>query len=126
MAQKGKGSTGDDRRSEWENEHMTKITYIDTTGKHHEVEAGSAVTVMQAAREHDVPGITADCGGTCACGTCHVIVSPEWVDRLPAAGDVELLMLEFALNREKNSRLSCQIKVDPSLDGLVVHVASDQ
>ena len=105
---------------------MTTITYIDTAGKHHVVEAKPDATVMQAAKEHDVPGILADCGGACACATCHVIVPPEWANRLPPASEVELQMLEFALNREANSRLSCQIKADSTADGLVVYVASDQ
>lgn len=105
---------------------MPKITYIDTSGKHHVVDASKAATVMQAAKEHDVPGILADCGGACACATCHVVVDPEWVNRLPPAAEVELQMLEFALNREENSRLSCQLRVNEGLDGLIVRVASDQ
>lgn len=105
---------------------MTKITYIDTAGTHHVVNALPGISMMQAARDHAVPGILADCGGACACATCHVVIAPEWADRLPPPGDVELQMLEIALNRETNSRLSCQITIDENLDGMVVTVASDQ
>jgi len=105
---------------------MTKITYIDTTGMRHVVDAKPDTTVMQTGKQYGVPGILADCGGACACATCHVIVDAAWVSRIPPAAEVELQMLEFALNREDNSRLSCQIKVEPSLDGLVVRVASSE
>jgi 2Fe-2S ferredoxin len=105
---------------------MIRINFIDTHEERHEVEASRAATLMQAAKEHDVPGILAVCGGACACATCHVIIAPEWAGRLPAAADPELQTLEFALNRETNSRLSCQIKVTPDLDGLVVRVASNE
>jgi 2Fe-2S ferredoxin len=105
---------------------MTKITYIDPAGNHHVVDALPGSSLMQAARDHAVPGILADCGGACACATCHVVIAPEWVDRLPPPEDVELQMLEIAMNREANSRLSCQIRIDRELDGLVVTVASDQ
>lgn len=90
------------------------------------VDAGAATSVMQAAKDHAVPGILADCGGACACATCHVVVAAEWASKMLPATDVELQMLEFALNREANSRLSCQIKVDQSLDGLIVRVASSE
>jgi ferredoxin, 2Fe-2S len=105
---------------------MTKITFIDTAGNHHVVDALVGSSVMQAAKDHDVPGILADCGGACACATCHVIIAPEWAGRVPPPGDLELQMLDIALNREANSRLSCQIRIDQDLDGLVVTVASDQ
>ena len=105
---------------------MIKISFIDTNEGRHEVEASQAATLMQAAKQRDVPGIFAVCGGACACATCHVIIEPEWADRLPPAEDLELQTLEFALNRQTNSRLSCQIKATPDLDGLVVRVASDE
>jgi ferredoxin, 2Fe-2S len=106
---------------EWQ---VTKITYIDITGARHVVDGKPNTTVMQNAKDNSVPGILADCGGACACATCHVIVDEGWVSRIPAASEVELQMLEFAINREANSRLSCQIKVEDDLDGLVVRVAA--
>lgn len=105
---------------------MTKITYIDPAGNHHLVDALPGISMMQAARDHAVPGILADCGGACACATCQVIIAPEWVDRLPPPADLELQMLEIALNRETNSRLSCQITIEENLEGMVVRVASEQ
>src|SRR5262245_25171552 len=106
--------------------HMTKITFFDATGRQHDVYVSLGGTVMQVAKENEVPGILADCGGACACATCHVIVEKPWFDRIPAATDFELEMLEFAMNREANSRLSCQIKIEESLDGIVIRVPSDQ
>src|ERR1700739_2205418 len=105
---------------------MTTIKFIDSTGTSHLVDTGSAATVMQVAKDHLVPGIFADCGGACACATCHVVVADDWAGRLAPPSDVELQMLEFALHREGNSRLSCQIKVAPTLDGLELRVASSE
>jgi ferredoxin, 2Fe-2S len=73
-----------------------------------------------------VPGIDADCGGACACATCHVYVDPAWLDKLPPKDDMEETMLDFAQDVQKTSRLSCQIKVTPELDGLVVRTPKTQ
>lgn len=105
---------------------MITITFIGQEGSRHDVEAVAGESVMQAARDHGLPGILADCGGACACATCHVVVADEWADRLPALGDVENEMLEFAVNREAGSRLSCQVQIGPELDGLVVRIPPDQ
>jgi 2Fe-2S ferredoxin len=105
---------------------MTKITYIEPLGVAHVVDARDGGSVMEAAIKHDVPGIDADCGGACACATCHVYVDEAWLARLDAPSDIEASMLEFAKNVAPNSRLSCQIKVTPALDGLTVRLPESQ
>jgi len=105
---------------------MAKITYIEHTGKEHVIDAPNGQTVMEAAVKHAVPGIDADCGGACACATCHVYVDPEWLAQTGEAGSMEQSMLDFANDVEDNSRLSCQIKVSEALDGLVVRLPKSQ
>ena len=106
---------------------MAKITYIEWNGTRHEVEVRPGMTVMEGARDNNVPGIDADCGGACACSTCHVYVAPEWVDRLPPRDPMESDMLDFAWQPDPvRSRLTCQIKVTPALDGLVVQMPEKQ
>lgn len=105
---------------------MPKITYIEHTGKEHVVEAPVGQTVMEAAVKHAVPGIDADCGGACACATCHVSVDPAWADKTGEASSMEQSMLDFANDVEDTSRLSCQIKITPELDGLVVRLPKSQ
>ena len=73
-----------------------------------------------------VPGIDGDCGGICACATCHVYVDPAWLDKLPPKQEMEETMLDFAQDVRPNSRLSCQITVTPALDGLVVRTPKSQ
>jgi 2Fe-2S ferredoxin len=95
---------------------MAKITYIEHSGKAH-----------QGARDNGIPGIEADCGGACACSTCHVYVAAEWVDKLPKKQAMEEDMLEFAYEPDPDrSRLTCQLKVHPGLDGLVVQMPERQ
>lgn len=105
---------------------MPKITYIEASGKEHVVEAPVGQTVMEAAVKHAVPGIDADCGGACACATCHVYVDPEWLDKTGDRSSMEESMLDFANDVEDNSRLSCQIRVSEGLDGLVVRLPKSQ
>jgi ferredoxin, 2Fe-2S len=105
---------------------MPKVTYIQHDGTVDTVEAPSGTTVMEAAIDNDVPGIVAECGGACSCATCHVYVDPEWLEKIPPAEPQEEGMLECALDRRENSRLSCQISLDDSLDGLVVRVPEAQ
>jgi len=105
---------------------MPKITYIEDNGKEHTVEVPVGWTVMEGAVKNRIPGIDADCGGACACATCHVYVDPAWADKLPPREDMEQSMLDFALDVMPNSRLSCQIKVRPELDGLVVRMPKSQ
>jgi len=105
---------------------MPKITYIEHSGTEHVVEAPAGQTVMEAAVKHAVPGIDADCGGACACATCHVYVDPDWQAKTGEASSMEASMLDFAENVEPNSRLSCQIKLTAELDGLVVRLPKSQ
>lgn len=102
---------------------MARITYIEHDGKAHVVEVPTGMTVMEGARDNNVPGIEADCGGACACSTCHVYVAEDWVDRLPAKDAMEQDMLDFAYEPDPvRSRLTCQLRVTDALDGLVVHL----
>jgi 2Fe-2S ferredoxin len=105
---------------------MPKITYIEQSGKEHVIDAPVGQTVMEAAVKHAVPGIDADCGGACACATCHVYVDPEWLAKTGDRNSMEESMLDFAYEVEDNSRLSCQIKVSDALDGLVVRLPKSQ
>jgi len=105
---------------------MAKITYIEHNGTEHVVDAEPGMTVMEAAVKNSVPGIEAECGGACACATCHVYVDPAWKGKLGDREDMEEDMLDFAFEVEDNSRLSCQIKVTAELDGLVVKVPEKQ
>ena len=91
---------------------MAKITYIEHSGKEHVVEVANGMTVMEGARDNNIPGIEADCGGACACSTCHVYVDAAWVEKVPAKDDMETDMLDFAYEPdEKLSRLTCQMTV---------------
>jgi 2Fe-2S ferredoxin len=105
---------------------MAKVTYIEHGGAVHHVEIPSGVSVMEGANRFTIPGIDGDCGGACACGTCHVYVEEGWFDRLPPMDELERDMLDFAFDVRPNSRLSCQIKVDDRLDGLVVRCPARQ
>ena len=106
---------------------MPKITYIEHNGTQHEVEVSTGMTVMEGARDNNIPGIEADCGGACACSTCHVYVDESWVDKLPAKQPMEADMLDFAWEPDENrSRLTCQIKVTDDLDGLIVNMPAQQ
>jgi 2Fe-2S ferredoxin len=105
---------------------MPKITYIEFDGTEHTVEVRNGLTVMEGAIKNNVPGIDADCGGACACATCHVYVDEAWREKTGKASAMEESMLDFAQNVEPNSRLSCQIKVTDALDGLVVRMPEEQ
>ncbi len=105
---------------------MPKITYITHDGKHHEVEAAEGTTVMENAIRNSVPGIEAECGGACACATCHVYVDDAWRSRVGSPDIMEEDMLDFAYEPSEGSRLSCQIKITSDLDGLVVRVPEKQ
>ena len=105
---------------------MTKITFIDASGQSRTVEAQVGSTVMETALRNSVPGIEAECGGACACATCHVYVAPEWTEVTGKASQMEEDMLDFAFEVRPNSRLSCQIKVSENLDGLVVTTPGKQ
>ena len=106
---------------------MAKITYIEHNGKEHVVDVASGLTVMEGARDNNIPGIEADCGGACACSTCHVYVDETWVEKLPAKDAMEEDMLDFAWEPDTvKSRLTCQLKVTDDLDGLVVRMPEKQ
>ena len=105
---------------------MPKIKYIEHNGKEHEVEVPVGWSVMEGAVKNLIPGIDADCGGACACATCHVYVQEPWLDKLEPKSDMEETMLDFAQELEPNSRLSCQIKVTTELDGMVVKTPKSQ
>ena len=105
---------------------MTKITFIDAAGQSRTVNAEDGSTVMETALKNAVPGIEAECGGACACATCHVYVEESWVEKLPKAESMEEDMLDFAFDVRPSSRLSCQIKVGPALDGLIVSTPEKQ
>jgi len=105
---------------------MTKITYIAFDGTRFDVEAQNGSTVMENAIRNSVPGIEAECGGACACATCHVYVDEAWTDVVGPPAPMEEDMLDFAWEPQVNSRLSCQIVVRDELDGLVVRVPEKQ
>jgi 2Fe-2S ferredoxin len=105
---------------------LAKITYIEHDGTEHTVEVRTGLSVMEGAIKNRVPGIDADCGGACACATCHVYVDEAWREKTGSASAMEESMLDFADNVEPNSRLSCQIKVTDELDGLVVRMPESQ
>ena len=105
---------------------MAKITYIEHDGTEHTVEVRNGLSVMEGAVKNNVPGIDADCGGACACATCHVHIDEAWRARVGGPSAMEESMLDFAEDVEENSRLSCQIKVKPELDGLIVRMPESQ
>lgn len=105
---------------------MTKITYIAFDGAQFDVEAEDGSTLMETAIRNAVPGIEAECGGACACATCHVYVDETWAALVGAPGEMENDMLDFAHEMRLDSRLSCQIKVHEKLDGLVVRLPERQ
>jgi 2Fe-2S ferredoxin len=105
---------------------MPIITYVEHTGREHRISLQPGVSLMQGAIANGVPGIDADCGGACACATCHVFVHPDWIARLGDRTEMEASMLEFAEGVRETSRLACQIKAHADLDGLVVHLPVGQ
>lgn len=106
---------------------MARITYVEFGGKEHTVDVKNGLTVMEGARDNGIPGIEADCGGACACSTCHVYVDPAWVDKLPKKEAMEADMLDFAYKPDGvRSRLTCQLKVSDALDGLKVFMPEKQ
>jgi ferredoxin, 2Fe-2S len=105
---------------------MAKITYIDSTGESRTVDAEVGSTVMETAIKNDIPGIEAECGGACACATCHVYVEDDWRPVTGEPSPMEEDMLDFGYDVRPSSRLSCQIKVTEALDGLVVRVPERQ
>ncbi|MDP6436526.1 MAG: 2Fe-2S iron-sulfur cluster-binding protein [Gammaproteobacteria bacterium] len=105
---------------------MPRIIFHDREGNTREVEAAVGLTVMEAAVDNNVAGIVAECGGACACATCHAYIDKVWLDKLPGMDDMEDAMLDSALDRHDNSRLSCQIEITDELDGLVVTAGDNE
>jgi 2Fe-2S ferredoxin len=105
---------------------MPKITLIEFNGQDHTIDADAGKSLMQNAIDNAVPGIDADCGGACACGTCHCFVSEDWLAATGEASDMEEAMLGMRPDRAANSRLACQIEVSDALDGLVVNLPEFQ
>ena len=105
---------------------MPKVTYIEHNGKIHIQEVPNGLSVMEGAIQNNIPGIDADCGGSCACATCHVYVDEKWFDKLANKENAEEDMLDMAYEPNKFSRLTCQITVTDDLDGLVVKMPSKQ
>ncbi len=105
---------------------MLKVTFIQPDGSEQGVETDSGLTLMESAKMNDVPGVEAECGGACACATCHVYVDDAWREKTGKPSQMEEDMLDFAFDVRESSRLSCQIKLTPELDGLVVRVPAKQ
>ncbi len=104
---------------------MPKVIYVTSDGNRHEVEVDNGYSVMEGAINNDIAGIVAECGGACACATCHSYVDDAWLDKMPTMDAMEDSMLDAAYERRANSRLTCQLEVNDNLDGLVVHVADN-
>jgi ferredoxin, 2Fe-2S len=105
---------------------MPQVVYITVDGKRHEVDVESGYSVMEGAINNNIDGIVAECGGACACATCHSYVDDAWLDKLAEMDDMEDSMLDAAYERKDNSRLTCQIEMSDNLDGLVIHVADNE
>ena len=105
---------------------MTKITFIDFEGTARTVDGENGSTVMETAIKNGVPGIEAECGGACACSTCHVYIEEAWREKVGEPSPMEEDMLDFAYDVKPNSRLSCQMKVSDELDGLTVRTPERQ
>lgn len=105
---------------------MAKLIFVDSDGTEREIEASNGESVMEAAIKNSIPGIDADCGGACACATCHVYVDTAFMDKVGEQEEMEKSMLDFAENVEANSRLSCQITVSDELDGLRISTPESQ
>jgi 2Fe-2S ferredoxin len=105
---------------------MPKITYIEYSGKEHHVEMPLGYTIMEGAVKNSIPGIDADCGGSCACATCHVYVDENYLSKIPAAQEAEKDMLDFVNDPNNTSRLSCQIIITNDLDGIIVRMPKKQ
>jgi len=105
---------------------MARITYIEHTGKEHVVEVQSGLSIMEGAVKNMVPGIDADCGGACACATCHLYVDEAFLNKTGEKDAMEESMLDFAEDVKPESRLSCQIEVTDELDGLIVRLPVSQ
>ncbi|TDG13601.1 (2Fe-2S)-binding protein [Seongchinamella unica] len=105
---------------------MPRITLVEFNGTGHTIDAESGKTLMLNAIENGIPGIDADCGGACACGTCHVFLDPQWLAAAGESNPLEDAMLAMRPDREGRSRLSCQIEVTDAMEGMVVRMPEYQ
>ena len=105
---------------------MPKLTFIAFDGTHHQVAVPAGTSLMRAATDNNVPGIDGDCGGLCACATCHVFVDAPWAQRTGARTANEEEMLNFTAELRDSSRLACQIEITDALDGLMVSMPNGQ
>ena len=105
---------------------MPRVTFITFAGERHDVTVPTGTTLMRAATDNGVPGIDGDCGGQCACATCHLFVEAPWAAQLAARSAREDDMLNFTVEPRSNSRLGCQVVVSDTLDGLVVSLPEGQ
>jgi 2Fe-2S ferredoxin len=105
---------------------MPKIIYVQHDGTEQAIEVKAGLSVMEGAINNSVPGIDADCGGACACATCHVHVDPDWYGKLTPPDALEASMIDFATGSDQYSRMSCQIKVSEATDGLIVRLPESQ
>lgn len=101
---------------------MPKITYIEQDGTQYVLDGRVGTSAMEVAVQNGVPGIIAECGGSCACATCHVYVDPEWAERIEALSPEEEALIDFVEGRTPYSRLACQISVSDALDGLILRL----
>lgn len=105
---------------------MPNVLFVSSAGEHLEIDIPVGWSLMEGAVKNGVPGILAECGGACACATCHVYVDPDWFDRLPLKPESEDDMLSCVEERRPTSRLSCQITISEDLAGLRVEVPKSQ
>lgn len=105
---------------------MVKITFIEFDKTEHTIDADEGMSLMEVALQNGVPGIDADCGGACACATCHVYVDKSWVEKTGEAEQMEQDMLDFAFDVNEQSRLSCQVKITDDLDGIIINLPEKQ
>lgn len=105
---------------------MTKITFIDYKGTERTLNIEDGLSLMEAAVTNMIPGVDGDCGGACACATCHIHVDAAWLTKLPPMESTERSMLELAPNCDDTSRLGCRITVGPELEGLIVRTPQSQ
>jgi ferredoxin, 2Fe-2S len=105
---------------------MTKITFIEHSGEEHVIDTAIGLSLMEIAVNNDISNIIAECGGACACATCHVYIAADWIDKISPASEMEIDMLECAIEVRPTSRLSCQITVSEAYEGLVVELPASQ
>jgi 2Fe-2S ferredoxin len=105
---------------------MPKVVFHDAEGRRRELDVEAGTTLMEAALDNDVAGIVAECGGACACATCHAYVADAWVGRLPPLSEMEDAMLDSAVERRPTSRLTCQVEMTDALDGIELEVARNE